>query len=187
METLLQKTGMLSRIYVAVTKRIWTFLAGFAFALLCFVALNAAMVPVSKSDYCGGKCHEMNTAYLTWELSPHGANSIGVRVECIDCHLPAKEKYFAHITAKAYEGAKDMYKHYFGGEYDREKIRLKVLRHLPNERCLYCHDTLLAKPADSAARIAHTAVLSEPDARENRCVRCHENVGHQRQSKLFSL
>ena len=78
------------------------FLAGFVFALLCFVALNAAMVPVSKSEYCGSKCHEMNTAYLTWELSPHGSNSKGIRVECIDCHLPEKEKYFAHITAKAY-------------------------------------------------------------------------------------
>lgn len=177
---------MFGRIYVAVKKRIWTFLAGFVFALLCFIALNAAMLPVSKSAYCGGKCHEMNKAYLTWELSPHGANSRGIRVECIDCHLPAKDKYFAHITAKAYEGAKDMYKHYFGGEYDREKIRLKVLNHLPNKRCLNCHDDLLAKPDDSAARIAHTAVMAEPDAEENRCIKCHEDVGHQRHNKLFS-
>jgi hypothetical protein len=63
------------------------------------------MVPVSKSAYCGSKCHEMNNAYLTWELSPHGTNSLGFRVECIDCHLPVKDRYFAHITAKAYEGA----------------------------------------------------------------------------------
>lgn len=180
------KPGIISRIYEAVKKRISTFLAGFVFALLCFVALNAAMVPVSKSEYCGGKCHEMNTAYLTWELSPHGTNSKGIRVECIDCHLPEKEKYFAHITAKAYEGAKDMYKHYFGDEYDGEKIRLKVLSHLPNERCLHCHDNLLARPGSSAARIAHTAALSRPDAQENRCIQCHEDVGHQRQNKLFS-
>ena len=47
----------------------------------------------------------MNAAYLSWELSPHGANAHGVRVECIDCHLPPKDKYFAHITAKARDGA----------------------------------------------------------------------------------
>lgn len=180
------KSEKICRIYEAVKKRIAIFLAGFIFALLCFVALNAAMVPVSKSEYCGGKCHEMNTAYLTWELSPHGSNSKGFRVECIDCHLPEKEKYFAHITAKAYEGAKDMYKHYFGDEYEGEKIRLKVLSHLPNERCSHCHDDLLARPGTSAARIAHTAALSEPDARENKCIQCHEDVGHQRQNKLFS-
>lgn len=177
--------GIISRICKAVKKRALTFLAGFAFALLCFVTLNAAMVPVSKSEYCGSKCHEMNTAYLSWELSSHGTNANGIRVECIDCHLPAKDKYFAHIAAKAYTGAKDIYKHYFGGEYDSEKIRQEVLGHISNQRCLHCHDNLLSKPDSSAARIAHTAVSAEPEAPENRCVECHEDVGHQRQNKLF--
>lgn len=144
------------------------------------------MVPVSTSEYCGGKCHEMNAAYLGWELSPHGANSYGIRVECIDCHLPPKEKYFTHITAKAYEGAKDTYVHYFGGPYDTEKVRKRVLSHLSNQRCVHCHNHLLGKPGNSAARTAHTAALAEPGIPENRCVECHEDAGHQRQSKLFS-
>lgn len=127
-------------------KRILTFLAGVIVAMLCFVALNAAMVPVSTSEYCGGKCHEMNTAYLSWELSPHGANAQGVRVECVDCHLPPKDKYFTHITAKAYAGAKDTYKHYFGSGYDAGRIRKKVLDHISNQTCLHCHDNLLGKP-----------------------------------------
>jgi len=45
--------------YEVMKKRILTFLAGVIFAMLCFVALNAAMVPVSTSEYCGSKCHEM--------------------------------------------------------------------------------------------------------------------------------
>jgi nitrate/TMAO reductase-like tetraheme cytochrome c subunit len=166
--------------------RIRPFIAGIAFAILCFIALNAAMVPVSTSEYCGSKCHEMNTAYLSWELSPHGANAHGVRVECVDCHLPPKDQYFAHIAAKARDGAKDIYKHYFGGEYELEETRQKVLNHLSSQRCLYCHDHLLDKPGSSAARAAHTAALSEPDVPENRCVECHQDAGHQRHSKLFS-
>ena len=162
-----------------------TFLAGVVFAVFCFVALNAAMEPVSKSEYCGSKCHEMNVAYQSWELSVHGANKSGFRVECVDCHLPAKDKYFAHVAVKMYEGAKDIYKHYFGGEYDTERVRQKVLDHIPSQRCLNCHDDLLAKPGNSAARIAHLASLNQPQAAENRCVRCHENAGHERQSKLF--
>ncbi len=169
-----------------VISKIPVFLAGLVFAILCFVGLNAAMVPVSKSEYCGSACHEMNTAYLSWELSPHGANAHGVRVECVDCHLPPKENYFAHIVAKAYEGAKDTYVHYFGGPYDIQKIRKGVLDCLPHQRCLHCHDHLLDKPGSSAARAAHTAALVEPDAPENRCVQCHEDAGHQRHSKLFS-
>jgi cytochrome c-type protein NapC/trimethylamine-N-oxide reductase cytochrome c-type subunit TorC len=177
---------IVSRIFGAVKKRALTLLVGFAFALLCFIVLNAIMVPVSKSEYCGSKCHEMNTAYLSWELSSHGTNASGIRVECIDCHLPVKDRYFTHLAAKAYAGGKDIYKHYFGDEYDLEKIRKRVLDHISNQRCLHCHDNLLAKAGSSAARIAHTAVLAEPDAPENRCVQCHEDVGHQRQNKLFS-
>jgi len=167
-------------------KRILTFLAGVVFAVLCFIGLNAVMEPVSTSEYCGSKCHEMNTAYLSWELSPHGANEKGIRVECIECHLPPKDKYFRHIAAKAYTGAKDIYKHYFGPEYDAQLMRKNVLQQMSNQICLHCHDNLLGKPGSSAARIAHTAVLAEPGAPENRCVECHEDAGHQRQNKLFS-
>ena len=167
-------------------KYIPVFLAGIVFAVLCFLGLNAAMVSVSKSQYCGSKCHEMKTAYRSWELSGHGANKFGIRVECVDCHLPAKDRYFTHIAAKAYEGAKDLYMHHFGGEYDIEKTRQKVLAHIPNQRCLNCHDDLLARDHNSAARKAHTALLNAPDAAEHRCVQCHENVGHEREKKLYS-
>lgn len=167
-------------------KRIAAFAVGFAFALLCFVTLNAAMAPVSKSAYCGSRCHEMRSAYQSWELSPHGGNKYGFRVECIDCHLPAKEMYFRHLTAKAYEGGKDVYKHHFGDEYDVEKMRQKVFAAMPNGRCQTCHDDLLALPSSSAARTAHLAVETEPDKPENRCVQCHENIGHERERKLFS-
>ncbi|MFC1737457.1 cytochrome c3 family protein [Planctomycetota bacterium] len=174
------------RLWRAVKKRLPVFAGGFAFAIICFISLNAAMVPVSKSEYCGGECHEMNTAYQSWELSSHGSNTNGIRVDCIECHLPPKDDYFTHITAKAYEGGKDIYKHYFGGEYEVEKIRQKVLHHMGNERCSGCHDNLLAKPGSTKAWIAHIISLNQPNRPESRCVKCHENVGHQRYRKIFS-
>ena len=158
-------------------KRIRVFVAGFVVAVLCFVVLNVAMEPVSKSDYCGGKCHEMNTAYRTWELSPHGANSYGVRVECVDCHLPPKEKYFRHLLAKAYAGGKDVYKHYLGGEYKIEELRKRVLEKIPNERCLHCHDDLLAKPDSPGARTAHAEVLNPPPWRRTKVCRVPRECG----------
>ncbi len=162
------------------------FIIGFLCALAAFVAINAMLGPTSKSEFCGTACHEMNTAYRTWELSPHGANEFGFRVECVDCHLPPKDKFFTHLAAKSYEGAKDGYKHFFGGEYDVEKIRERVLEHIPSQRCLHCHDSLLTKPSGSAARQAHLAAISQPDVPENRCAHCHECVGHERHNKLFS-
>ena len=157
-----------------------TFSVGFVFALLCFVAVNAAMKPVSKSMYCGTRCHEMDTAYQSWKLSVHGANQRGLRVECIDCHAPSKDDYFTHLAFKAYAGGKDMYKHYFGGEYDEEEVREKVLEHISNERCMSCHVDLLARPSSDVVKKAHTESLSLPDISESRCVECHEGIGHQR-------
>ena len=170
-----------------IIKKYWLALfLGFVFAILCFVVLEKMMIPVSLSSYCGSKCHEMNTAYQTWELSVHGTNENGFRVECVDCHLPPKDDFFRHIAAKMYAGAKDTYKHHFGEEYDIEKIRIKVVDHISSQHCMHCHDDLLAKPSDSGARKAHMASLNAPDSLEHRCVKCHEDTGHERKNKLFS-
>jgi len=162
------------------------FLVGLVFAVLCFVGLNAAMEPVSKKTYCGTACHEMNTAYRSWELSVHAANGKGIQVDCIACHLPPKEDYFAHLFAKAHAGAKDMYMHHFGPEYDVENIRKKVLAHMSNETCAHCHEDLLIKPSGAKSRLAHVAAQQEPDKPENKCVTCHESAGHERHATLFS-
>ncbi len=179
----MEKDGqkLIGWIFGVFKKWVLTFSAGFVFALLCFVALNAAMKPVSKSKYCGTKCHEMDTAYQSWKLSVHGANKIGLRVECIDCHLVSKDKYFTHVVTKAYLGTTSLYKHYFGGEYDVEEIREKVLNHISNAKCLSCHTHLLAKPSSDDVKEAHMESLSSTDIlSEYRCVECHEEVGHVR-------
>lgn len=178
-------TKALSRI-LKVARKYWVaFLAGFAFAIVCFLALNAIAKPFSTSQYCGSKCHEMNASYRSWEISVHYANHTGVVAECTDCHLPPKEKFFTHLIAKAYAGVKDIYKHHFGNEYDVEKLHKKVLDNMPNGRCLKCHSNLLAKPDSSAARIAHRATLNPTEDLKPRCVECHQTL-HERQKKIFS-
>jgi cytochrome c-type protein NapC/trimethylamine-N-oxide reductase cytochrome c-type subunit TorC len=126
----------------------------------------------------------MNAAYRSWELSGHGANISGVVAQCIDCHLPPRDKFFTHFAAKVCVGVKDVYKHHFGGEYDSGKMRNKVLEEMANERCLKCHSNLLAKPRSSAARLAHQPVLSPKDDHKPRCVECHEQL-HERERKVF--
>ena len=121
----------------AVKKNIFIFLLGLTFAIVCFIGINAAMAPSSKSEYCGTQCHEMKTAYQSWELSVHGANKFGIQVGCVSCHLPPKEKYFKYIALKAYAGAKDVYKHHFGGDYDIEKTIAMVLESIPNKRYMH--------------------------------------------------
>ena len=175
-----------SKIFGVVKRLGPPFAGGIIFAMLCFIGINTAMEPVSTLEYCGSRCHEMNTAYQSWKISEHGLNANGITIDCVDCHLPPKEKYFTHLAAKGYKGAVVIYNHYFGGEYGAEKLCELMLETVTNDMCTVCHDNLLAKPSNSAARIAHTASLSEPDEPENRCVKCHEDTGHKRNSKLFS-
>ncbi|MHC4148505.1 MAG: cytochrome c3 family protein [Planctomycetota bacterium] len=180
-----KRGGPAGKIIGIIKRHVLAFLLGLAFAVVCFIAINAAAKPFSTSQYCGSKCHEMGDAYKSWELSAHYANDNGVVAECIDCHLPPKDKFFTHMAAKAYEGAKDIYKHHFGGEYERQKVRKEVLDEMPNIRCLTCHSNLLTRPASSAARIAHQEMLNPTEDFQARCVECHESL-HEREKKIFS-
>jgi len=162
------------------------FCLGIAFAVGAFVGINFAMSRVSAPAYCGSSCHEMQTAYQTWELSPHGLNPRGVRIECSECHLPPKENYFRYTFAKAYTGVKDMAVHHFGPEYDGEEVRKRVEEHLTNAPCMHCHKDLLISPVEFDAQAAHQILVDRPDAPEGKCIHCHPNVGHERDSRLFT-
>lgn len=172
-------------IFAKIWKYCIAFLTGLLFAVVCFIGINTIAKPFSTPQYCGGKCHEMNTAYKTWELSTHGANDSGVIAECVDCHLPPKDKFFTHMLSKVHAGAKDTYMHHFGDEYDLEETRKKVLETMPNNRCLNCHSGLLVKPSSPAARMAHQQTLNPADDVKPRCVECHAEL-HERKKKVFS-
>jgi cytochrome c-type protein NapC/trimethylamine-N-oxide reductase cytochrome c-type subunit TorC len=162
------------------------FLLGIAAAVICFLSINAAMKPFSTNTYCGTACHEMDTAYRSWELSVHGANARGIQVDCVECHLPPKEDYFTHLFAKAWTGGRDMYMHHFGPEYNGDEVRHKASEKMSNQTCAYCHEDLLSKPGNAKSRFAHQAAQLEPDKPENKCITCHEAAGHKRNATLFS-
>jgi nitrate/TMAO reductase-like tetraheme cytochrome c subunit len=162
------------------------FAAGVAVCLAAYLAIGFAMEPVSRSEYCGGACHEMNVSYQSWEISRHGHNPSGNRTDCIDCHLPPREQFIRHAVAKGYAGAKDLYMHKFGPEYDRDAMRKEVLSEMANKTCLHCHDNLLAR-ARSTALESHRSSIANPEVEEFRCVKCHEDAGHIRNSALFPI
>ncbi len=158
-----------------------TFIIGIAFAIVCFIALNAMLVSTSTSKFCGTLCHEMDTAYQSWQKSPHYRTSGGVQIKCIDCHAAPKEKYFTHLYDKAKAGTKDVFAHFFG-EYDSEKSKESVLAHMKNETCLHCHSKLLEVPGDFQ-ELHQDALTPTEDHEPEKCMDCHldlGNVGHVR-------
>ncbi len=181
MENEKKKKGPIGWLLCLAKKRGLTFLVGIVFALVCFIALNAMLVPTSTPEFCGTLCHEMDVAYESWKQSTHHLSSRGIQVKCIDCHAAPKEKYFTHLYDKATAGARDGYLHFFGGEFDVEKSSEKVLEHMKNETCLHCHNHLLDAPGNEMARELHLEVLQpEGDEAPAKCLECHEEVGHVR-------
>lgn len=159
--------------------RNWAFLFGFIAAASVAVALNAGVDaffrPRSEPEYCGS-CHELEDAYDSWKTSGHNVNEQGVSVRCIECHLPSKDNYLKHITARLKTGTKDAYKHYVSDDFDAEALRGKVRKNLPPERCLQCHDNLLGKPRNGAIQIVHSESLRKLGEERHACLACHDRL-----------
>lgn len=179
--------GVIGRVFGFFKKNVIGFSLGIIFSVSSFVVINAAMEPASRSTFCGNNCHEMHSALDSWKQSVHGGNATGLQAQCVDCHLPEKDKYFRHLITKAYHGCKHMYQHYaakiFGFKNTPPSLDAGALDHanrMKNEICIRCHTSLLSKPSNETVRDAHMEALSSSgDSEQTRCVECHEDVGHK--------
>lgn len=164
-----------------VRKCLVIFVPGLVAAIVIFLIIEAMLIPTSSEKFCGTLCHEMDVAYESWQKSSHFGNSAGIKVKCISCHLPPKDKYFTHLAAKAYTGTKDCFYHMIGKEFNVEEMSQKVLAHMKNETCMNCHSNLLGNTADELVTEIHNDVINPPEGTEKqKCIECHEDAGHDK-------
>jgi len=177
-----KKKGLCCSLICLIKKCIVIFVPGIIIALILFVSVNAALVPTSKSAFCGEVCHqEMAEVYASWQQSPHYNNRTGIEIGCIDCHLPPKDKYFTHLTAKAITGTKDAFHHFKGTEYDAEALRKKVREHMTNEVCLRCHSKMKDNKFSEMTDLHEGVFYPEEGEEPEKCIECHEDAGHARE------
>lgn len=180
-----KKKGILCSLGWLIKKCIVIFVPGIIAAIILFVIINAALGPTSTVEFCGEKCHEMDNVYASWKKSPHAVNRTGIEVACIECHLPPKEKFFAHVTAKAITGTKDAIKHIANADYKEEELREKVRKHMSNDVCLRCHNKLEDNPFDKDIAAYHNEEVfkTEEGAKAAKCIECHADSAHVRDDK----
>jgi nitrate/TMAO reductase-like tetraheme cytochrome c subunit len=135
------------------------------------------MVRTSTPQFCAS-CHEIQPAYNAWKTSTHVNNAQGFVADCMDCHLPAPHDTFNFFYAKTWHGVKDIFVHFFGGEYDREKNRQIAYATFKNEQCQKCHRNILYIPNKRGAMLAHRDVVYARPGYEKQCVDCHKNLVH---------
>jgi nitrate/TMAO reductase-like tetraheme cytochrome c subunit len=149
------------------------FFLGVVFAVAAFLAINAISRPLATSTFCGTACHELEPAYKGYLESPHNLNSQGLKADCVDCHLPPKEQFFRNLFEKARTGSVELWRHYFGPQYERDKIIARVKAGMKNTTCLYCHKDLLASPSSRAVYYMHKGSLAAPGDPWGKCTACH--------------
>jgi formylglycine-generating enzyme required for sulfatase activity len=160
-----------------------------SFTFLCGLALGAAFVIGAyltsvyfSSDNSCMMCHVHPHVEASWKLSKHVNNSSGVKVHCVDCHLPPHTHTWAHYSAKAKLGLKDawgwMTKDSADFDWDRKSELEHAVKYIPNESCKECHQNLFPQGIASDAVTAHLYYEENEKKLNLQCISCHLDAGH---------
>ncbi len=151
----------------------------FACVIILFIS-NKAIHVTSTDDYCMS-CHIHPTADAAWKKSAHFYNKSGVKVHCVECHLPPKESS-AYLLTKAKTGLHDLYAFYTkdSSSFNWENKRLleHAVKIVYNESCLKCHQNIFSKGLSAEGGTAHLYYENNAAKLDLQCINCHLDAGH---------
>jgi len=151
--------------------------------VLIWGGFNSALEVTNKTSFCIG-CHEMKeNVYTQYKESSHFSNSIGVRAECPDCHVPNE---WTSMVVRKITASAEVYHKVVGSIDTQEKFEEKhlqlaqkvwhTMQKNDSQECRNCHsyDAMTSKEQSTAAASRHQM------ARENgvTCVDCHVGITH---------
>lgn len=152
----------------------------FVFGVLMVLTGNKVLDYTSTDEYCMS-CHIHPHADQSWKLSSHFNTKSGVKVHCVDCHLPPKGSS-NYLWVKGKTGFKDLWSYYTkdSASFDWEKRkRLEYAVNIVfNESCEHCHQNLYPKGLSSEGAVAHLYYEENKEKLNLQCINCHLDVGH---------
>ncbi len=162
-------------------KRFWVlFIPGMILGIV-LVLLGGRAVEVTSTDKFCQSCHIHPQADMAWKKSVHYDTRSGVRVHCVDCHLPPKgDGYLYH---KAITGIRDLYGMWFKDSASfnwEQKSSLEfAVKHTFEASCLKCHQNLFPAKLTKEGSTAHLYYDNQvKEGKDIRCINCHLNAGH---------
>jgi len=155
-------------------------LAGIIIGALIVFGSNKTISHTSTNDYCQS-CHIHTQADETWLRSTHYQNPSGVRVKCVECHLPP-EGSFHHFKTKVKTGLHDLYAYHFKDSASFNWESKSQLEHavtiVYNESCIECHQNLFPIGLTQEGGTAHLYYEQQAEKLDLQCINCHLDVGH---------
>jgi len=160
-------------------KGIFLFLAGACIILI----LNRGLEYTSSDDFCDS-CHMHPHAMNKWRFSSHYDNKSGIKVHCVECHLPPDG--VPHLTAKVTTGLRDIWGTLIYSsddiDWDQKATRESANSHVYKKACLRCHQNLFPRELSKKGEDAH--LYYDQNSEALRCINCHIDVGHYRAERL---
>ena len=156
------------------------FFIGMTTYVIVLLITNKAVKVTSTDEYCQS-CHIHPDADASWKKSTHFYNLSGVRVHCVDCHLPPKEDN-RYLLIKAKAGLNDLYGYYFKDKksfnWENKRLLEHAVKIVYNESCVKCHQNLFSKGLSAEGGTAHLYYEKNAVKLELQCINCHLDVGH---------
>lgn len=153
--------------------------------ILGAVSVLTSMKAISytnTNEFCQS-CHIHPHAEDSWRQSSHYYNQSGMRIGCVDCHLPP-EGDFHYLEAKVRHGLHDFYAFHFKDHDSFDWEQKRQLEHAEqivyNESCVSCHENLFTKNLSSEGGVAHLHYEQNAERLDLQCINCHLDVGHHR-------
>lgn len=130
------------------------------FALFLLFFLLFGFLLTSNSSYCGS-CHLMKENYQSWLKSSHS------NFACLDCHGQLGWKGFISNPLKILN---------YVLSYFTFKPSLPLSSIVPNENCVYCHESILKR-----VKITSNIKVSHKEFTDSGyyCTDCHSAIAHQ--------
>ena len=163
----------------------WLFLSGMLIAALLIFLGNKAVVKTSTDEYCAS-CHVHPHSTQSWKRSTHVDNPRGIKVHCVDCHLPPHGEGYPFEKAKT--GLRDLWSNTFKDSASfnwEEKSQIEYAKHHTFEAsCIHCHQNNYPLGLTTEGREAH--LYYEKQEGKLHCINCHITAGHYDPDRLHA-
>jgi formylglycine-generating enzyme required for sulfatase activity/nitrate/TMAO reductase-like tetraheme cytochrome c subunit len=160
----------------------WT---GIVLAVVLISSGSWAVKKTSEDDFCAA-CHIHPQATQTWMQSTHVNNMRGIRIHCVDCHLPPHGE--GYLVEKAKTGMRDVWGKLFKDpesfDWDAKSQIVQAAHHTYEASCTYCHANNFPLGLSTEGREAH--LYYEQNTEDVRCINCHITVGHYDPTRIHA-
>jgi len=143
--------------------------------------LGGKAVEATSTDKFCQSCHIHPQADMSWKKSLHYDTKSGVRVHCVECHLPPKGE--GYLPQKVKTGLRDLWGMWFKDSasfnWDQKSQLEYAVHHTFDISCVKCHQNLFPAQLTKEGSTAHLYYDNQvKQGNDIHCINCHLNAGH---------